>query len=382
MDVRSRSNDGEVSLPSTDSASSHPTLLKHFATPPKTQAGSLLLSTVPELRLKILRNLLRSDGDITHYQTVDTETRRTVSIRPRESTQSFDERFKRAQGARYEFSSQVMACCQQLYYEASAILYKENTASILWGEFHQIYAPAFAFELPFRSLPFGAYRTEADLATTEGQVRQHMIGCHSKFSIRNIYPALSEFERINITLKTRSHEQFFVMARLLRGLLRNKIVKVTILQCKMLGRPLQYDLLWLNSCCIWRCKDITFVSRNSSQVDHLKALIESKQPVYDTYEILEDCIDIYHRLSSFTNWSQCGSDVSEPYESIRHAVLTYASYDVGQLKREFLEAVERGVRNFEKSVDKVERQIKSDRRRFENTKTDIRDVLGMIANSA
>ena len=269
--------------------------MRIFQHHPNPQNGSRLIRLPAELRVKILRNLLKKPSPI----------------------QSLAERDPANNDARAQYdadtslSSQVLRTCQIAYNEGLLILYKENIIQLHIREDSDNSCELGSFDLTIRYpldaddismhqdalLEFAGNAEHCDNCVTISEcVGSFPAYCENpacegyyKNSGKDLvdqYPVLQQFTHIRLVLSWMSNKNgvFVVACRALRDLLRGKHVSISFSLTLsryypgVTSRDIDPD-----QARVLRCASISFEEIGGPHVDMVKSLICSNAPVYDTH---------------------------------------------------------------------------------------------------
>lgn len=290
-----------------------------FEKPSDPQAGSPLLQLAAELKLKILRLLLKK-GDI---------------IRCSEdynNHHAFDDEFCPAwyknglYDRDYQLSSKLLQSCQQLYHEGKAVLYQENTLSIYcsstsWDLWEccvfgiWTFYPADPRKWPAYQdslLEYSKIKCRCFLA--EGDALLEVIcDAGERYydpgkQVRNLYPAISEFENIEVI----SHEgDMLLIARAFREIVHGKNV---VLRCReSTGEHYASYSSDLEQLRLWQCKSLDFPEMYVSDADlRLPSKLQS---------IVDDVTSGKPRTDLFGSWQRFNALIIEPLAKAEHPAL-------------------------------------------------------------
>lgn len=101
-----------------------------FQQSPNSQVSSALVSIAPELRVKILRYVLKSCSPLINQEELSVDIKDPKDATKEGSPNTQEPSVQSAAPLTISLSSQVLATCQQMYAEGSQILYGENILSI------------------------------------------------------------------------------------------------------------------------------------------------------------------------------------------------------------------------------------------------------------
>ncbi|KAK5953271.1 hypothetical protein OHC33_005839 [Knufia fluminis] len=266
------------------------------------QVASPLMRLPAELRLKILRNLLKNDGPrdpvpelANQYQTTDRMT---------------------------ELSSQVLACCQRLLHEARAVLYHENTIPIrcemptsrdlqrpptfpikcgILGAKEVFFAETLEHLPEARDWkwcsPDDPSYTFVYLNFLEQTQTHHL---SSDFdTLKKHYHALNKIEKVHITVQYEKGPEMFSVCRVLQDFLKDKRVVFVPELITISSRPRtrslqQHELNALKACQMLRCRSIEFRTEHPQDLRQIITTITSQEPVADLFTL-------HHKMRTLGN---------------------------------------------------------------------------------
>lgn len=189
-----------------------PRHLDHFERAAKSQSKSLLLLLPGELRMKVLRNLLKSEKVIEtkselreSWLLIYPDGEKTLDITEREYLQQTT------------LSSQLMRCCQMLYDETRYVLYQENKLSIKLSQ-----SSCHVLDLDLNLPQFTRKLDDQDqdilsIAKDRRSLRPFL----------TIYPIIAGFGAIVVKMSPKSHADLYADCRLFRNLLHGKRITIS-----------------------------------------------------------------------------------------------------------------------------------------------------------
>lgn len=255
-----------------------------FRRPRNAQLQSRLVRLPAELRIKILRNLLVSDGPIQSLARCIRDTKRTTE----------DGNVRYAKGVR--LSAQVLSTCQILYNEARDILYHENTIEV------DITRGSVAISQHFRKRISGEVCAVLDAVVGMPNQRAQYMPIEQWVSTQDqdgdkrgaqllnkwqshflrLYPSLKQFQHWQINL------DFAIVSTaaactMLSQLLRDKFVTVLWTTRFRRRMSIEYGQL-IGPLKLWRCKRIVFNGFPDKQLcDSVQAVVEGHTPIQDLH---------------------------------------------------------------------------------------------------
>lgn len=237
--------------------------ISSFALPRTLQIISRLLQLPAELRLAILRCLLKRNEPL-------------IGEHEYRASSGFD---SVKTESNLDLSPQILPCCQQLYEEARPILYQENTLAILHGSEGNCYVLDFGID-------FTDYDwSQADEITDLMSLAEYMLLTKSepKFYrgelqrlLRN-RSILHEFQKLDITLYGYERGSIFNAVRMLRNLVTGKQVTVRFTPFR---DAQDFDVNVLGCLKLWRCKSISVYGVAGENVQNvLDVITETSTPL-------------------------------------------------------------------------------------------------------
>ena len=262
----------------------------------------MLLQLPAELRLKILRFLLKTSGVILTNGEIWVQMRAELCVECSHDgpdREDFEQRCKAAMS----HSAQILRTCQQIFREGQQILYSENALSLrtistyddydngqyLWILDRLISYPHDLSEHPppekddllsYAAACYKCHGTREDCEKTE-----HM-GIDTRFSgnFASLRPMLERFQKFHVTIGYEDEDVAnylnnddtvcHVAARAFRDIVRNKHV---ILHYKDFRKP------HIDSCRLWRCASFHFATSSGPEAAEIEKLVCSSEPVCDTF---------------------------------------------------------------------------------------------------
>lgn len=187
--------------------------MKRFQLWRSPQSQSPLLDLPAELRVKILRYVLRKEGPITSLKEVQ------VNSHP-------DSNFHEIYDANAMLSAQILRTCQQLHEEAEQILYKENILFICYNgnRFGSRGPDDLCHNLDF-SINLSASRIE-ELSGTFVTIQDYFVGRESTMGPYTVsrYSQLMKFQHYRLKICYSCRESILTACRVLQPLLLDKDV--------------------------------------------------------------------------------------------------------------------------------------------------------------
>ena len=240
------------------------------------QASSRLLQLPLELRAKILRLLHKHSSAIKPLY---------FSFAADMSGPSFD-------GKDLSLSSQLLVTCQQLYHEASRILFQENVLRIDVNVIGRSKSHCLTVVDARISIPYNIY---SDWPSDLLPLCYHWVGTSydrgSCSRIIQIYHSLTRFAGFEVNLYYADSRSTAVVARMLADLLRHKKVVVCLERHNGDVETWVSDLLPLR---FWRCQSLEFRGTDKyleaealgrkvelARLRQLETLIQSDEPIVD-----------------------------------------------------------------------------------------------------
>lgn len=266
---------------------------------------------------------------------------------------------------RYEFSSQMLACCQQLYREGRHILYKENIASIQSDYSDFVSVPGHTVEIRYKFYSVDELNNDDDLLSA-GRLASKIVHRLEDDDIRQLYPALAEFSHFNILLTPHNDVDMFMMVYQLRNLLRHKKVLLRLDMASAEKRN-----IWLTSCRVWRCDDITFVGQKGDVVERLRKKIMGTEIVYNGLDAWRAVRDVKTKIDELKGAST--QEVEQEYLRLQGAVTKCSARSVVKHKFAFIEAVRKAVKIWE------EEKIAELKKQQRDVKIGSKKLLGALA---
>lgn len=253
---------------------------------PSRQNKSPLLDLPVELRVKILRYVLRKDGPITSLGEV------LMTKVPRSSCHEI-------YNANATLSAQVLRTCQQLYDEGGEILYGENTLSICYlGRRHRASGPDDLCYILDYTINLSLSRIEKPCDTLI-TVQEYFGGRKSEmepYTLRR-YSQLAKFKHYRLVICYIHRESILTACRVLQPLLLEK--DVTLFPSNA-GTSLHTHHL---KCTRYlRCRRLQIEwpegrSQDQDELARLEKVITGGTPVQDTYRIWRTLkYDVFDRL--------------------------------------------------------------------------------------
>jgi len=253
---------------------------------PPHQNKSPLLDLPVELRVKILRYVLRKAGPITSLGEV-----RMTKV-PRSSCHEI-------YNANATLSAQVLRTCQQLYGEGGEILYGENTLSICYSGYRsRASGPDDLCHILDYTINLSASRIEKSCDTFI--TIQDYFGGHKSemepYTLRR-YSQLAKFQHYRLKIRYMHRENILTACRVLQPLLLEKDVTLVPME---LGGPLhRYHLKFTR---YLRCRRLQIEwpegrSQDQDELARFEKVITGGTPVQNTYRIWQTLkFDVFDRL--------------------------------------------------------------------------------------
>ena len=225
------------------------TTSQSFRQPRNPQASSKLMRIPAEIRIKILRRLLKHEGPLPDDQSV-------------------------------MLSLQVLSCCQQLLDEGQHVLYAENTLSVCvcWlPESMRCLGQCSILDL----------RTEIRLNATSYGVDGASLGDVAKIprtawdlypgqQWRRTYPALQKMQKLRVSVLLKEQEHVFGACRVLEELVQGKHV---LIEARVWPSEQPLPVQWLKSFRGWRCRSIEFANIPQLETEGIvKDIISQSKP--------------------------------------------------------------------------------------------------------
>ncbi|KAK5092620.1 hypothetical protein LTR70_001991 [Exophiala xenobiotica] len=237
------------------------TLTTTFRFPRNPQNISPLLRLPAELRIKVLRNLLKKSQPI-------------PAQKPRSSSAPDDD--DTTNGPRdLNLSSQLLRASQQLYEEGRQVLYKENVLSIEYGPG----SPLSCDECQVLGFTLNIPSDPSRLPSTKFSFFD--FAKRRPYSLLKMYPALLSFQNIDLTVRSTKKDFVLVICRVMRDFPLGKDVNLihTVVPW--------YKLL---ECCRFlRCRSLhierpaTKWGKTEDQLDEIERLVAGRTRVLDTF---------------------------------------------------------------------------------------------------
>ncbi|KAK5084873.1 hypothetical protein LTR70_007815 [Exophiala xenobiotica] len=258
---------------------------QQFERPYDPQESSRLLRLPSELRLKILRLLHKAEKPLNSCEAIPIT---------QSSLNGHAEALEDAESSIFELSGQVLACCQQLEIEASAILYGENVLRMrctATSDVHLLNIHCLGAHIQFeRRLPYLNYEEEIHnfMSAYSGLQVYDLISKLPRFNknphshvysvvegllvyrfIKNFHQ-LSKIRNIRLVVQYHGETDVFMACIALRAMLLDKNVvlvpRMTASGAHIIqdgGGVVNPQLENLNPCRMLRCRSITFESNLS-----------------------------------------------------------------------------------------------------------------------
>lgn len=266
-------------------------MLSTFQLPASNQNASLLMSLPAELRLKILQSLLIANGPLRSIQEIA-----SPGEPQKESWQEFE--------AQSCLSAQVLWCCQRLYQEGRRVLYGDNVLSLFVGFEWDTYVLEI-FNLTFNLGKLQGFRymiPPMEQGLLEFSRSPYGSTCHADMrSMRsNPFKVMTCFQKFRIPAQFRKQDDVFIFARLLRVLLYQKDVSVSLRKVdafyqgdSIVVAPPTISDCTINDCLPLRhlrCRSISIHGKGlkSTELAPLIDKIISDDPVYDLWRLYSE----------------------------------------------------------------------------------------------
>ncbi|KAK5947054.1 hypothetical protein PMZ80_001200 [Knufia obscura] len=231
-----------------------------FSQPCQSQSASRLLQLPPELRIKILRMLLRSSAPLAPLL---------------EEKQKPDERHS------FDLSGQVLATCQVLHKDASMILYKENILTIKVVPADQDWG----LECYVVDARMDLVHEPHDLPLTEYDLLSIARSSNPKTHFEECYEGLSQISNVRVILQPAyaTRDIAFITCMVLQDLLRGKNVTFMTKISKHAKHDKSEDGTWLLPCRMLRCQHIIFEGHEESCEALVQEVTSSDEPPKDLF---------------------------------------------------------------------------------------------------
>lgn len=283
-----------------DSRVTEPKLMSDFVKSARRQKQSPLLRLPGELRVKILRNLLKTDKVIESKSEMQMQSYRRWSqthVGPvdDEEIQRVETRYRR----QTKLSSQVLRCCQALYADGRHILYQENKLSINLTK-RRYGVLDLDLEIP---------QLTRQLDHPDQSIFSLATRHKSLHPFLTVYAVISEFGSLVVSMDQQEHQDLYADCRLFRELFHGKRLEISF---PSWGPTIK---LWLNACRILRCKEISFPGLHGDEVEKFCDLIKSDTDVVDHFEVVKACKEMirvsWANRSGYLSASDDGANLAE-----------------------------------------------------------------------
>lgn len=260
-----------------------------FALPCKPQSRSKLVAIPAELRLKILRYLLKDNFTKSGEGAIFSSLNEHIKLNQDTGT------FTSSSDGGSELSSQVLATCQTLHSEAFDVLYGENTLNIEIASKYmkkiEISIQGSRIVLPavLESYGDGPFDLESTCSRQSASIlsknQSDAVGLHQTLS------RLKKFISFQLVLAYDTSDEVAVVARLLKTVLQAK--EIVVFLRPSLGRERQshrlipFELL--------RCKSIKFADISATDqraMDEIATDITSQTESTDHYPTAKEIIQV------------------------------------------------------------------------------------------
>lgn len=329
---------------------------RRFRLRPHTQNTSDLICLPQELRLKIIRNLMRSAEPLPshfHLQQVMGKT-------DLEATEIYHERL--------QLSPQILSTCQTLYIDASTVLYQENTLTIFYESGHTFAAsshqrcgredePAdilsvLKIRLPLPKYDFESLSFEPRL---RHYIRQRRAVTRQNYNVANVFTeifrSIDSFKKLSVVIGSKKActdvpIEFAVLW--LRDLLYNKHVQMTCMTRNTATAFSKTEIyskfpkfLDFTPCQALRCCEfkIACASQHFMQLAYVRDVegIVTGQDI--AYDLFQNYWRLLLSLKSMVDVRPCLEKMETLRWEMQDCVLNYDFNRYGWLRRELLEAV-------------------------------------------
>ena len=312
-----------------------------------------------ELRLKILRFLLRSAEPICNLGDSSTTTQQGYN--------ELQEKFE----AQTKLSAQLLRVCQALHQEASHVLYSENVLEITWTEAstsaraicdehdlcniltYQIHYPVYCGDDPLGD--------ELVALTTRELFFGHI---DARESLITAYSTITRFQKFHVIVNMDDSHNIFYACRALRDLLHNKIVKFRLDTVDGFDQEYLHHIEPYFHCL--RCEDIVIDCHHGNEWFPTRSIITSKTDFIDTW-------------ASWRKFSRHLQEIGEMpfrdryrelYKCTGEAASTYANRDYEEHKAMLLE----------KAQTWIEEWHASEVAQLDTRKMDMKQILAEAAS--
>ncbi|KAK5941161.1 Glycosylphosphatidylinositol (GPI) anchor assembly protein [Knufia obscura] len=237
------------------------------------QSVSSLMQLPPEIRLMIYRLLLKSPQP----------------IRPR-----FDPTRKAGEepyDQQVDLSSQLLRTCRKIYWEASEVLYQENTLIIYCSSWGHRLSTSHILDTSIE-MPGDVLQTPADVsnllscAHTYGYKQYGSLNAVARDALINVWPSLLRFKLVHLILDQEYDEHIFIACRLLRELLvgRGRYITLSLVKASNEIPPTRRIkcLNWL------RCSSAHIENMPDQAVSDVIRTVEGDSPVPDLLPLYFD----------------------------------------------------------------------------------------------
>lgn len=260
------------------------TFIRQFQKQETNQAQSQLLIPPAEIRVKILRNLLRSENGRVRNRRELCSAELTLLDYDFGGEEEVDQQdFQRCKDYWREHGpggAQVLRTCQRMYLEGTETLYKEQTIDILVEDDNLI---AVAFSMLDQTITLSSYERPCEEYFSTSDVQE----CHDTIrpnNLRRLLHAykvpLKQFKNVQVQINEQrlNATEICFVGRALRGIMQDK--NATIFVNKLATRQLICED-WFNGFKVLRCKTVSF--KGVSPPAGLVELIQSSETQFDTY---------------------------------------------------------------------------------------------------
>lgn len=280
-----------------------------FSIPCNEQTSALLFKLPVEVRISILRHLPKHNGII---RSTDRDQRHSIKSCHRDwmPTRSAPVHCSNSdpclsigrENLCPELSSQALGTCQLLYHEGHPVLYDENTLEIAWSSgIDDDERSLYQLSLKFCDILDGTNTVSGNLNVLFMRKHLCMDYLRDNFAtlpkmwstikakrLLDLLPSISQFTKFHVRCLV--HHQpgddntFFLMCRAIRHIVKGKDVTIEFLKPDGTDFMVDRDNK-LEGARVLRCRSIEFVNAQEAETLRLSRLIQSNEPVHDTFKM-------------------------------------------------------------------------------------------------
>lgn len=292
-----------------------------FKLNPHPQTSSRLMKLPAELRVKILRMLLK---DADPFDTIE----------PHLSNDWYRKMLTR-QGP--SMSAQILSCCQQINVEGQAVLYGENSLVVRCMFINEdcrnsdYYCRFLDSSVLLDHAVEWMDKENFDVESlAQAKLREASIFGRDALAERmvELLPVARKFDNLYVHVECNAQDEVYMACRVLGELLAGKNVTIKAMKGKSDELVPSW---WLRSCCFLRCKSVSFITHSTADTQDYVEEITGEVPVKDIHSrwhyLLHDLLNEF-RTADQESFEDANEDI---FDDLQDAVL---NYDVDEFEKQ------------------------------------------------